>query len=445
VFDIQQGVSINIFIKNGKKNNNTLAEVFHYDIFGKRNDKYGYLIGNNLNSIDWKKLNPENPFYFFVPKDNDSKEEYEKGFSVTDLFYVSSLGLLTKRDNLSIGFTNTELKQNLLYFLDKNNSIKDVCSYFEIPIIDKDKWNAENAREKTNKNNLDLEIANITYRPFDKRKIFYNEYFVARRNKKVLGNFKQPNCAIVIGRQGQAVGNSLWDIVFISDDLIDQNIFRRGGGTVFPLYRYVEHFGTIEQTLNLNTDILFDIQYNFIDEEIGKGGQYVDSSGREIDIYFEPINLIDYIYAILHSPAYREKYKEFLKIDFPRVPFPENAEHFFKLAAFGEQLRELHLLENITAPINFANYPVSGSDNIENSFTEKSNDYRDGKVWINDTQYFDNVPQTAWNFYIGGYQPAQKWLKDRKGRKLNFDDTQHYQKIVYALAETTKIMEEIDK
>jgi predicted helicase len=158
--------------------------------------------------------------------------------------------------------------------------------------------------------------------------------------------------------------------------------------------------------------------------------------------------IFDYIYAVLHSPSYREKYKEFLKIDFPRIPYPENAEQFERLAGFGERLRKLHLMENVEAILaaaqNVANFPVAGTNEIENSFTEKSGDYRDNKVFINDAQYFDNVPQTAWEFYIGGYQPAQKWLKDRKGRKLEYDDVRHYQKMIAVLCETEQIMTEID-
>ncbi|MDR1417401.1 MAG: N-6 DNA methylase [Prevotellaceae bacterium] len=426
VFDIQQGVSINIFIKT----KNTVAhdcKILHTDLFGKRTEKYSFLLENNLQSISWTELTPQAPQYFFVNKDFESREEYEKGFLITDLFSVYSLGILTKRDNLSIGFSKEELKKNLLCFLDENSSIKDVCSCFDIPIIDKDKWNAEISRKKTNANNLDLDIEDITYRPFDKRKVFYNEYFVARQNKKVLSNFKQPNCAIVIGRQGQAVGSNLWDIVFISNDLIDQNIFRRGGGTVFPLYLYHNNFGQTEKVANLNAAIVAEMA------ERTRG--LIPLSNEQI---------FDYIYAVLHSPLYREKYKEFLKIDFPRIPYPANAEQFEKLAAFGEKLRHLHLMENVVPQQNLANFPKAGSNIVENSFTEKSGSYHDGKVWINGAQYFDNVPVAAWNFYIGGYQPAQKWLKDRKGRTLTFEDVEHYQKIIFVLSETGKVMKEIN-
>ena len=154
---------------------------------------------------------------------------------------------------------------------------------------------------------------------------------------------------------------------------------------------------------------------------------------------FAPIDILDYIYAVLHSPTYREKYKEFLKIDFPRVPYPKDADIFWQLVKLGSELRQLHLLESPIVNQFITKYPVEGNNAVDKI------KYEDGKVWINETQYFEGVPQVSWDFYIGGYQPAQKWLKDRKGRVLNFEDILHYQKIIVALTETDRIMREIDK
>jgi len=164
--------------------------------------------------------------------------------------------------------------------------------------------------------------------------------------------------------------------------------------------------------------------------------------------YFTPIDLLDYIYAVLHSPTYREKYKEFLKIDFPRVPYPKDKAKFWQLVDLGSQIRQLHLLE--TADKYITSYPNDGSNIVERKMTKNSIGYEQtgngiGRVWINDEQYFDGVPEVAWEFYIGGYQPAQKWLKDRVGRELNFEDINHYQKIIVALTETDRLMKEVDK
>jgi predicted helicase len=165
---------------------------------------------------------------------------------------------------------------------------------------------------------------------------------------------------------------------------------------------------------------------------------------------FAPIDLLDYIYAVLHSPTYRETYKEFLKIDFPRVPYPTDADTFWKLVALGGELRQLHLMESPTLSQFITQYPVGGENEVEKIRFENLSGLEDltglatGRVYINSDQYFDSVPEVAWNFYIGGYQPAQKWLKDRKGRILDFEDIMHYQKIIKALAETDRVMGEID-
>ncbi|MDR1384625.1 MAG: hypothetical protein LBJ67_12405 [Planctomycetaceae bacterium] len=176
-------------------------------------------------------------------------------------------------------------------------------------------------------------------------------------------------------------------------------------------------------------------KYNFLLENNLQSISWSELTPNEPNYFFVPKDF-----------SSQQEYKRgFLKIDFPRIPYPENTKQFEKLAAFGEKLRKLHLMEDITVPNNFANYPKTGSNKVENSFTEKSGNYRNNKVWINDTQYFDHVPETVWKFYIGGYQPAQKWLKDRKERMLSYEDIEHYQKIIFVLNETDKIMKKIDK
>ena len=261
-----------------------------------------------------------------------------------------------------------------------------------------------------------------------------------------------------------AVGDIDWCLTTVSRNPVDANVFRRGGVNLFPLYLYPEQNNqqsiefAIERTPNLNIKIVNTIaeklNFVFIEDdniicEIAEG-----YSGA---LY--PLDILDYIYAVLHSPTYREKYKEFLKTDFPRIPYPNDRQTFCELTELGAELRQIHLLESPTVDNYITQYPEDGTNIVdkirfelytydnaipnENGEIEYPNYL--GSVYINETQYFANVPSSAWNFYIGGYQPAQKWLKDRKGRKLEVEDILHYQKIIVALSETDRIMKEIDK
>ncbi len=227
------------------------------------------------------------------------------------------------------------------------------------------------------------------------------------------------NLALVIGRQGQVVGSMPWNVAFITDDIIDFNIFYRGGGLVFPLYLYQEDMGQVTKTPNLDPKIYASIKKAIPD--------------------ISPEKLFDYIYAILHSPTYRARYAEFLKSGFPRIPYPSNPDIFDSLVKKGVALRKLHLMESGLLDDLITTYPEAGNNEVVKP------QYDDGKVFINETQYFGNVPMVAWEFYIGGYQPAQKWLKDRKKYILSVDDIMHYQRIIIALVETDSLMKEIDK
>jgi predicted helicase len=278
-------------------------------------------------------------------------------------------------------------------------------------------------------------ISDILYRPVDNRFIYYDTKIVGRSREKVMRHFiGSENIGIILGRQGQVVGSMPWNLIFITSQLADNNIYYRGGGVVFPLYLYPDKDAldkTEKRRPNLNTEII-----NKIAEKLNL--RFTDKKTDESKT-FTPIDILDYIYAVLHSPAYRTQYKEFLKIDFPRIPYPANTKQFLSLVELGAKLREIHLLEGIASSETLASYPIEGNNTID-SLT-----YKDKKVWINKPQYFDKIPPDTWNFYIGGYQPAQKWLKDRKGRTLNFDEIQHYQKIVNALYLTEDLQGKIDE
>ena len=249
--------------------------------------------------------------------------------------------------------------------------------------------------------------------------------------------------------------------IFTTKNIIDFRSWSRpgmqGGDYIAPLYLYPDEkskdlFATgAARVPNLNMEIVAQIAEKlglaFVAEK-----EHTPNPSQEGS--FAPIDILDYIYAVLHSPSYREKYKEFLKIDFPRVPYPKDLQGFRNLAGLGAALRQIHLLESPIVEKYITQYPIDGNNVVGKLFYEKKSETL-GRVYINyekappsgvgGLQYFDNVPQVAWEFYIGGYQPAQKWLKDRKDRQLAFEDILHYQKIIVALTETDRLMKEIDK
>ncbi len=612
VFDIMQGVSINLFIKTGKKKVNELGKVFHYDLYGKREAKYNFLIENSIATILYEELPNVAPNYYFVKQDFSQKQNYEKGFFVSELLSVNNMGITSGDDNDYVAFSKDEFSQNLNYSL----------------------------------------IQNISYRPFDNRLIVYDENLLARARSQFMQNMIKPNLAISLVRRSRS---DKFISPFIVENLIDKCISSTlDNANIFPLYLYptenkqTEMFASNSsiRTPNLDLEIVKQIadrlQLTFTNEKETTpslratppetGGEFLeqrsplktedeflnqnsppskggvrearggfDSSGTRtidkinnlpylktfrknlrnnltpaeasfwkivqnknfegrkfrrqhsvgnyiLDFYcpserlaieldgevhfndaareydyerklflehygikvlrfenklvfeelewmlgviksnfgwnkkppltppfeggelevsnsppfeggvgggsetFAPIDVLDYIYAVLHSPAYREKYKEFLKIDFPRVPYPKDAAAFWQLVELGGELRRVHLLESPAVERYITQYPVDGDSVVGKIRFElqpplappfEGGELK-GKVWINDTQYFEGVPEIAWNFFIGGYQPAQKWLKDRKERPLSFDDIFHYQKIIVALTETDRLMNEID-
>jgi len=437
VFDIMQGVSINIFVKTSNKKKTELGEVYHYDLQGKRNHKYETLNNSTISEIKWSKLEFKKPYYFFVPKDFESEEKYKNGFKVDELFIEKVPGIETIRDAITIHFKQDTLKNVVNDFLTLEEN--EIASKYNTK--DARDWKISRAKEDV-KLNIDNKNVwqNIYYRPFDTRKTFYSgkqNGFVCNGRYNVMKHLLADNLALIVPRQTTQDyrHNFITNKIFEGNITASAKLFGTGNG--FPLYIYPETNGqqTIEQTEertpNLNAEIV-----NQIAEELGLT---FTNEKETTENTFSPIDILDYIYAVLHSPAYREKYKEFLKIDFPRVPYPKDKNTFWQLVKLGGEIRQIHLLESSTVEKYITQYPIDG-DNV----VIKPN-YQNGKVYINDTQYFDNVPETAWNFYIGGYQPAQKWLKDRKDRKLEFDDILHYQKIIVALTETDRLMKEIDK
>lgn len=440
--------------------NDKQAQVFHFDVFGKRQEKYHFLENNSIHSVDWKKLELKEPNYFFTIKDFASAEQYERGFKVDEIFKVFSNGFTTERDNITIHIT----KESLLALLDNFKFLEEeeLRSLYNIGKDGSD-WKIKTAKAEVVENKG--KVVKALYRPFDIRMTYYtgkSKGFYSRPRGEVLINLvHKQNLGLIIPKQNDVLTGS-----FITNIIAGHKSFSAyNKNSIFPLYQY--SLESYQQTLekkperspNLNQEIVNKIakklNLSFVPEKEPEGKVcYINNPEvrAEFRTTFAPIDLLDYIYAVLHSPGYREKYKEFLKIDFPRVPYPKDAETFWRLVKLGGALRQLHLLESHKITDFKTTYPKDGDNIVTRKMTKTSPGWElgnpektVGRVWINDEQFFDNVPLIAWEFYIGGYQPAQKWLKDRYGRKLTFEDIIHYQKIIIALTETDRLMKEIDE
>lgn len=578
--------------------NKSKAQVFHFDLYGKREEKYDFLNENSIGSINWKELNPQAPNYYFVNKDFNEQRDYENGFSVNDLFQKQSMGITSGNDAEYIDFSKERLVSNY-----GTNYIK-----------------------------------RIDYRVFDLRYINYDASKLARARFEFMRNLFFENLAISFVRRSR---NDIFVLPYLTKNIVDKCITSTlDNANIFPLYLYPETNPPTssgqaiqtsfeeqpQRTPNLNAEIVRQISektglalvpddevipaefQNFVIHKLPEE-PFVRPNDWGYHNCFTPLDLLDYIYAVLHSPTYREKYKEFLKIDFPRVPYPKDPDTFWKLVKLGGEIRQIHLLESPIVESYITQYPIDGDNvvtkprfvhsppvegcpqdgvvnypqknipqdgvvkyrNSKNYFNlpynpklkERARALRQagnlsevlfwnqvknkqfkgfdfdrqkiignyivdfycsncnvvieidgsshddkqaydkerenfleslglvvihipvvdvmnnmngimtmleehsalqeeipprppmadtppkegnfGRVYINESQYFDNVPQAAWEFYIGGYQPAQKWLKDRKDRTLEFDDILHYQKIIVALTETDRLMKAIDK
>ncbi len=445
VFDIMQGVSINLFIKTGKKKEGELGKVFHFDLYGKREFKYDFLSENSISSVEYKELPNVAPNYFFVSKDFEEQINYDKGFKITDLFTLYNVGIVTARDKFTIHNTKNIAENTIKEFLSLDDETartrfdlgKDVRDW-QVNFAKKDLQNSFPNKGKFTK---------ISYRPFDDKWTFYtgkSKGFHCYPRNEIMQHFiKGDNLGLVtVNRQPFVNPTSYY---FLTTNIFSTGFIRSDSvsiDNVFPLYIYrvITSQQTFDQsnerTPNLNTEIVKQIA-----DKLGLifTNEKDTSTSTASENTFAPIDILDYIYAVLHSPTYREKYKEFLKIDFPRVPYPKDAKTFWQMVELGGELRQMHLLESPIVEKYITKYPIDG-DNIVAKPA-----YKNGNVYTNDSQYFANVPEVAWSFYIGGYQPAQKWLKDRKGRELSTEDIFHYQKIIVALSETDRIMKEIDK
>ena len=445
VFDIQQGVAIALFIKRQNVKGEVASvggkcRVYHSERWGLREDKYDWLLQNEIETTKWKKLSPKSEFYFFIPRDEKLAKTYKKYLKVTDIFPVNCVGIVTSRDDFVIDFNKDSLKSRIMELRNKNVSDEIIRRSFNLK--DKSNWKLTERREKImNDKNWEESFTKILYRPFDTRWIFYHDDVVERPRREVMQHMMKENLELCIGRAGQVVGiEKPWNIIFCSNYIEDFNLFYRGGNVNFPLYLYPKK-NNPKKTPSGSTMMLFEpkAEYNVKKPNLSK----VLLEQLTINFKKEPIpeQIFFYIYAVLYSNIYRAKYAEFLKIDFPRVPFTKDFELFHKMSDLGKELTELHLLKSKSLSNPISKFQGDGTNEVE----KLRYDEKEKKIYINKNRYFDGIEKEVLEYQIGGYQVCDKWLKDRKGKSLTLDDVRHYCKIVSALKKTIEIQKEIDK
>ncbi len=441
VFDIQQGVAIGLFVKRSDTAARP-ARVFHADVWGEREagpdgGKYGWLAANDIAGTRWTELFPKPPFYLFVPRNEALAEEYESGWKLTDVFPVHSVGIVTARDELAIQWTADDMRKTAADFVARGvEEARNIYGLGEDVRDWKVSWAQEDVRLHPDSGKY---VKPVLYRPFDTRFTYYtgkSRGFICMPRPKVMRHMLNgKNLALIIPKQHKDEFGTL-AAQFIS---AHKAVAAYDINYHFPLYTYPEsREGLIPDTREPNID------QDFIKPlSAATGLAFVPDGTGDLETTFGPEAAFHYVYAILHSPEYRRRYAGFLKSDFPRIPLTNDRELFTKLAALGKQLAALHLME--TEGENSPAFPVAGSNRMEKARYAPPNDGLPGRVWINRDQYFEGVTPATWTFAIGGYRPAEKWLKDRKGRVLSFEDIIHYRSICAALAATPDLMARIDE
>lgn len=466
VFDITVGVSIALFVKlpnvaadgsppqtsRRKKDGRVLpnaatpkplATVRYVDLWGRRADKYEWLDNHHADNTKWKKLAPEAPGFYLVPRDASLEKEFRALWSVRDLFPLSGNAIKTERDRVSIQFSEEEIRRVVNDF--KIGAVEELRRKYHLGPDSRD-WSIERAKADVQDHAKSQLTFPIVYRPFDVRYTWFSgrgKGFIGTPASSLMHHMLQEQnlglCCLRQARRGQIDG------FFAVQDLVCKDVVSPFDiGTVFPLYLYPNGKLPEEDLFahdngrrpNLSAGFIEDfcekLQVKFVPDGLGRPGK------REVG----PETIFHYAYAVFHSPTYRERYAEFLRADFPRLPLTSDFELFCTLGGLGAELVGLHA-RGKGEPKGIS-FPVKDGNVIEEVRYQPPQGKDAGRVWINPWQYFEGVPESAWTFPIGGYLPAQRWLKDRISRTLGFVEQEEYMRIIWALVETKRLMAEID-
>ena len=410
------------------------AVVRHAQLWGPRDVKYDWLNAQDLKHTDWVELKPESPFYFFVPRNEEHSGQYQTFTRITEVFPINVTGIVTARDRFVLDFDRDALLRRIGQFRDR--SLPDEFIRQAYGLKDTRGWKlSQRRRDLAAIENWRDHAVPCLYRPFDTRVLYYHPYMVDWGRPEVMRHMLAgENMALLTCRQ---LSKSGWEHAWISNTLADDCLVSnrtRERGYVFPLYLYptadradlFSHHEPSERQPNLNPTLV-----SALTEAYGKKPA--------------PEEIFRYVYAVLYAPTYRTKYAEFLRMDFPRVPFTSDAKLFQKLAALGARLTALHLLTSPELDPPTCRFEGEGDSRIGKG-RKAGFRYEPGeqRAYITATQYFAPVAEAVWSYQVGGYQVCEKWLKDRQERRLAVDDIRTYCRIVTALGRTLVIQTEID-
>ena len=456
VFEITQGVVIIIAVKEGAEP--AKGEIFVQQLRGLRKEKQKYLVAQRIDTTEWEKAECTGPYYLFVSSSSSHLDEYGELKSISEVLpgeYKSDkskrigTGFVTTHDEFAISFSKEGAIEKVQKLLN-TKSETEARSVFRL--CSQDQWSYTKTREVLSSGKYKKQARAVAYRPFDSRFTIWDANVCVHRRMDVHRQMERFNLLLCVGQAGNVIGADEWALVYVAKLPVDFNMFYRGGCALLPLYLYPNareqnSWDVAEWPMGKDGRIP-NLSKEFVEELAEKVQLEFVSDGRgDLKGTFGPEDVFDYIYGVLHSPEYRRRYAEFLKIDFPRVLWPANREIFKKVCRVGGELVRLYLMEAevLEEADKRVLFDVKGSNIVEKGYPEyvaHADTPEKGRVYINKDQFFEGVRPDVWEFHIGGYQVCEKWLKDRRGRELSYEDKKHYQKIMVALGETIRLMNE---
>lgn len=454
VFDIMQGVSIGIFVK--RKGTTGPAKVRHADLWGLRTEKYDWLNEQSLATTAWTDVEPSSPFYLLKPQNTQWLDEYQKGWKLTDIFPINVLGFQTHRDRFAVDFDQSVIERRIQDLRDARLSDDDVRAHYSLR--DNQGWQLASARAALKADaNWQTPIIKCDYRPFDRRTCYFSGVIMDRPRRELLDHVAwRDNVSLLASRQQGTIGfRHAWVALHPANDCVVSTTSREAN-QVFPLYVYPTDDTrrlALEDDVwppdNAKGDRRPNLSPAFIDTlSAATGLTFVPAPSEALkETQYGPEDILDYIYAVLHCPAYRQQFAEYLRMDFPRIPIVGDVAQFHDLSRIGKELVGLHTMNATPSPVLPLRFPIAGDNLVARRHPRYMPPTADthGRIYINADQYFDGVPQEVWDYVVGGFQVAKKWMKDRVERTLDFDDLSQYQNALQAIARTIEATAEIDE